>query len=153
MRNGDCLPSRLKAQQEAAHQIVSAKINGNPETLVGVMTSAGDMPVVLVNPCREIAEIMGPVRNQVHLAKRAQFRKALQTAQLCLKHRPNKAMHQRVIAFVGSPLEESAEELVGLGAFLKKNGVAVGSLSCVAMGPARFSPLLTSSPFSSFRAH
>jgi 26S proteasome regulatory subunit N10 len=49
----------------------------------------------------------------------------LQVAQLALKHRQNKNQRQRIIAFVGSPLEDDAKELVKLGKKLKKNNVAV----------------------------
>jgi 26S proteasome regulatory subunit N10 len=34
---------------------------------------------------------------------------------LALKHRQNKSQQQRIIAFVGSPITESAEDLVALG--------------------------------------
>ncbi len=49
----------------------------------------------------------------------------LQVAQLALKHRQNKNQRQRIIAFVGSPLEDDSKELVKLGKKLKKNNVAV----------------------------
>jgi len=49
----------------------------------------------------------------------------LQVAQLVLKHRQNKNQHQRVIAFVGSPVKETGEDLVKLGKKLKKNNIAV----------------------------
>lgn len=50
--------------------------------------------------------------------------------QLALKHRQNKNQRQRVIVFVGSPLETaSAADLVKLGKRLKKNNVAVDVVS------------------------
>ncbi len=42
-----------------------------------------------------------------------------------MKHRQNKNQRQRIIAFVGSPLEEDEKSLVKLGKKLKKNNVAV----------------------------
>lgn len=45
--------------------------------------------------------------------------------QLVLKHRQNKNQHQRVVAFIGSPVHESAEDLVKLAKKLKKNNIAV----------------------------
>lgn len=45
--------------------------------------------------------------------------------QLALKHRQNKNQKQRIIVFVGSPIEEDEKSLVKLGKKLKKNNVAV----------------------------
>jgi 26S proteasome regulatory subunit N10 len=42
-----------------------------------------------------------------------------------LKHRQNKNQHQRIIFFVGSPIETDSEELVRLAKRLKKNNIAV----------------------------
>lgn len=53
---------------------------------------------------------------------------AINIAQLALKHRENKNLRQRIIVFVGSPLEGSAadeREMVKLSKKLKKNNVAV----------------------------
>lgn len=46
-----------------------------------------------------------------------------------LKHRQNKNQRQRVIVFVGSPVEEDEKSLVKLGKKLKKNNVAVDVIS------------------------
>jgi 26S proteasome regulatory subunit N10 len=45
--------------------------------------------------------------------------------QLALKHRQNKNQKQRIIVFVGSPVDEDEKSLVKLGKKLKKNNVAV----------------------------
>src|ERR1700726_3992491 len=53
---------------------------------------------------------------------------AIAIAQLALKHRENKNLRQRIIVFVGSPLEgPSADEkgMVKLAKKLKKNNVAI----------------------------
>lgn len=49
----------------------------------------------------------------------------MQIAQLALKHRENKNQRQRIVVFVGSPLEDSQESLVKLGKRLRKNNVLV----------------------------
>lgn len=41
MRNGDYIPSRLDAQQDAAHLICSTKCQSNVENSVAVMTMGG----------------------------------------------------------------------------------------------------------------
>jgi 26S proteasome regulatory subunit N10 len=46
-----------------------------------------------------------------------------------LKHRQNKHQKQRVIAFIGSPLDCSVSDLVAMGKKLKKMNVAVDVVS------------------------
>lgn len=43
---------------------------------------------------------------------------------LALKHRKNRNGGQRIIMFVGSPVDATPEELKKLGAVVKKNGVS-----------------------------
>jgi 26S proteasome regulatory subunit N10 len=49
----------------------------------------------------------------------------VQIAQLALKHRKNKNGGQRIIAFVGSPIQEEMPVLQKIGKQLKKNNVAI----------------------------
>lgn len=41
MRNGDFLPTRLQAQQDAVGLIAQSKLRSNPESNVGLMTLSG----------------------------------------------------------------------------------------------------------------
>lgn len=41
MRNGDYMPTRLDAQKDAVVTVFQAKIDSNPENLVGLMIMAG----------------------------------------------------------------------------------------------------------------
>lgn len=50
---------------------------------------------------------------------------SVQIAQLALKHRENKNQRQRVVVFVGSPVEDTEENLVKLGKKLRKNNVLI----------------------------
>lgn len=50
---------------------------------------------------------------------------AIQVAQLALKHRENKNQRQRIVVFVGSPLDDTQENLVKLGKKLRKNNVLI----------------------------
>jgi len=57
---------------------------------------------------------------------------SIAVAQLALKHRENKNLRQRVIVFVGSPLEGAGADekgMVRLAKKLKKNNVAVDIVS------------------------
>lgn len=49
--------------------------------------------------------------------------------QLALKHRENKTLRQRILAFVGSPIPDSEGDLVKLGKKLKKNNIALDIVS------------------------
>ena len=40
MRNGDFLPTRLQAQQDAVNLVTQTKLRSNPESNVGLMTLA-----------------------------------------------------------------------------------------------------------------
>ena len=41
MRNGDFLPTRLQAQQDAVGLIANSKLRSNPESNVGLLTLSG----------------------------------------------------------------------------------------------------------------
>lgn len=53
------------------------------------------------------------------------FLKAMNVAQLCLKHRINKHQKQRIVVFVASRITASESELSDLAKKLKRNNVAV----------------------------
>lgn len=53
------------------------------------------------------------------------FLKAMNVAQLCLKHRINKHQKQRIVVFVASRITASDSELADLAKKLKRNNVSV----------------------------
>jgi 26S proteasome regulatory subunit N10 len=100
----------------------------NPENSVGVLCMASVGKVagakVLVSPTDDMGKILSslhdaPVRGRVN------FVESVQVAQLALKHRRNKNGSQRIILFVGSPLDADEASLVKAGKQLKKNNIAV----------------------------
>ncbi|KAF8655193.1 hypothetical protein AX16_003225 [Volvariella volvacea WC 439] len=129
MRNGDYQPTRFDAQADAVNVVFQTKIDSNPESTVGIMSMAGKGPEVLVTHTKDLGHIL----SAVHTASRKiggsiDIPTAVAVAQLALKHRENKTLRQRIIVFVGSPLEgQSGDEkaMVKLGKKLKKNNVAV----------------------------
>lgn len=124
MRNGDYTPSRLEAQQDAINLICGAKTESNPENTVAVVACSGKSPEVLVTLTGDLGKVLSSL-HQVKIGPQLNFPAGIQVAQLALKHRQNKNQHQRVVFFVGSPVEADTEELVRLGKRLKKNNVAV----------------------------
>lgn len=128
MRNGDYIPTRLEAQQDAANLLVGAKTQSHPESTVGV--SAGTE--LLVSPTDDVGKIM----NAVHRVKMAavdtsDIPAAVSVASLALKHRRNKNGVQRIVLFVGTPVTADVKTLQKAGRLLKKNNVAI---DVVAMG-------------------
>ena len=140
MINGDIPPTagtgpsgtRLEAMSEAAALLVAGKLQSNPESTVGILTSGGSSGGgnirLLSSPTDGQNE--GRLLSLLHGLKTegkggGQFLSAVKTAFLALKHRRNKLGGQRIIAFVGSPLEVDLTELKKLASSLKKNNVAV----------------------------
>ncbi|KAG0224500.1 26S proteasome non-ATPase regulatory subunit 4 [Mortierella sp. GBAus27b] len=124
MRNGDYTPTRLEAQADAVNLIFGAKTQSNPENTVSLMTMAGKSPKVLVTFTSDIGKIISAL-HKVSIGGKVSFTTSVQIAQLALKHRQNKNQRQRVIVFVGSPVEEDEKTLVKLAKKLKKNNIAV----------------------------
>ena len=128
MRNGDFAPTRHESQQDAANLVVGAKMQQNPESSVGVLTMAstgrGAGARVLVSPTDDMGNILNSLHN-ASVGGQLNFVEGVQVAQLALKHRRNKNGAQRIVLFVGSPVEAEQKALVKVGKLLKKNNIAV----------------------------
>ncbi|KAL0058135.1 proteasome regulatory particle base subunit rpn10 [Marasmius tenuissimus] len=129
MRNGDYQPTRFDAQADAVNVVFQTKIDSNPENTVGVMSMAGKGPEVLVTHSKDLGQILQAIhKTSSKIGGGIDIPTAIAVAQLALKHRENKNLRQRIIVFVGSPLEgQAADEkaMVKLAKKLKKNNVAV----------------------------
>jgi len=128
MRNGDYIPTRMEAQHDAANLIAGAKTQSNPESTVGVLTMAGKRCELLVSPTDDMSKILNSLHN-VPINGRLNFSAAVQVAQLALKHRRNKNGGQRIIIFVGSPVEDDQRQMLKVAKLLKKNNVACDIVS------------------------
>ncbi|KAJ3144124.1 hypothetical protein HK101_002799 [Irineochytrium annulatum] len=124
MRNGDYTPTRVEAQHDAVTLLFNVKTQANPESTVGLMTMAGKRPEVMVTLTNDIGKILTALHH-IKISGKTSIAAGVQIAQLALKHRQNKNQRQRIIVFVGSPLDEDEKSLVKLGKKLKKNNVAV----------------------------
>ena len=100
----------------------------NPESSVGVLTMAstgrGAGARVLVSPTDDMGNILNSLHN-ASVGGQLNFVEGVQVAQLALKHRRNKNGAQRIVLFVGSPVEAEQKALVKVGKLLKKNNIAV----------------------------
>ncbi|KAL8472453.1 hypothetical protein ACS0TY_029610 [Phlomoides rotata] len=128
MRNGDYVPTRFQAQSDAVSLICGAKTQSNPENTVGVLKMAGKNPKVLVTPTSDLGKILACMHG-LQIGGESNFGAAIQIAQLALKHRQNKKQQQRIILFVGSPLNYAKETIEDIGKKLKKNSVALDIVS------------------------
>jgi len=124
MRNGDYTPTRLEAQHDAVNLICNAKTQSNPESTVGVVACGGKSPAVMVTLTNDIGKVLTSLHS-LKIGGALSLVSGIQVAQLVLKHRQNKSQQQRIVFFVGSPIEEEKDNLVKLGKRLKKNNIAV----------------------------
>lgn len=79
---------------------------------------------VLVSPTDDMGMILGSLHD-ASVAGRLNLVEGVQVAQLALKHRRNKNGGQRIVLFVGSPVEADSKALVKAGKLLKKNNIAL----------------------------
>lgn len=127
MRNGDFMPTRLQAQQEAVGRVCNAKTRSNPENNVGLLTMSSN-PEVLTTLTSDVHRIQAKLQ-QVEPKGMLDFLTAIRIAHLTLKHRQGKNHKMRIVAFVGSPIEVEEKELVKVGKRLKKEKVNVDIVS------------------------
>jgi len=126
MRNGDFLPTRLQAQQDAVGMITQAKLRSNPESNVGLM-SLSDLDVLST-----LTTDTGKVLAKLHAVQpKGQIKliPGLKIAHLALKHRLGKNHKTRIITFIGSPIEADEKELIKVAKKLKKEKVSVDVVS------------------------
>lgn len=124
MRNGDYLTSRYQAQLDTVEIIFRRKTNANPENTVGLMNMAGDLSIVLSNLTNNYGQILSGVHDS-EIKGESHIINSIQVACLALKNRQNKNQKQRIVAFVGSPIQESHKEMKDLAIKLKKNNISI----------------------------
>ncbi|XP_033633462.1 26S proteasome non-ATPase regulatory subunit 4-like [Asterias rubens] len=122
MRNGDFIPTRIQAQQDAVNLICLSKTRSNVENTVGLITLANVK--VLVTLSSDVGRILASL-HQAQPKGDLSFITGIRVAHLALKHRMGKNHRMRIIAFVGSPILNDDKELVKLAKKLKKEKVNV----------------------------
>ena len=99
-------------------------LQSNPENSVGVLSMAGRGVEVHVALTSDVGKILS-LSHGIKIGGQVNIAGGIQVAQLALKHRQNKNQRQRIVVFVGSPIENDEKDLVKLGKKLKKNSVAM----------------------------
>jgi len=126
MRNGDFLPTRLQAQQDAVGLITQSKLRSNPESNVGLLTLSG------LEVCVTLTTDSGKILAKLHAMQpkgELQLLSGIKIAHLALKHRLGKNHKTRIVVFVGSPIEAEEKELIKIAKKLKKEKVSVDVVS------------------------
>jgi len=126
MRNGDFLPTRFQAQQDAVNLVCHSKTRSNPENNVGLLTLA--KVEVLATLTSDVGRILSKL-HQVQPDGDINLHTGIRIAHLALKHRQGKNHKMRIVAFVGSPVASEEKELVKLAKKLKKEKVNVDVIS------------------------
>ncbi|ORC86641.1 proteasome regulatory non-ATPase subunit [Trypanosoma theileri] len=124
-RNGDQFPNRFLAMQEAANLLVNAKIQMNAENTVGFLSLGGNACTVFETLTQDVDRVMASLTKIRISGKQCHFSKGLQIACLALSHRTNPRAERRIVAFIGTPLTETDEELDILARKLRKDDVSV----------------------------
>lgn len=122
MRDGDFIPTRMQAQQDAVSLIFHAKTRSNPENNVGLLTLSDGRVVT------QLTSDVGKVFSKLHLLPiegKLDFCKGIKVANLALKHRQGKNHRPRIVVFVGSPLEVDQNEFTKLAKRLKKEKISI----------------------------
>lgn len=127
-RNGDILPTRFDAQIESLRMMVNARLQENRESSVGLMTMGAGKVECLVTFVKESQQIMGQI-GKVRVTGQSNLLKAIQIAQLSLKHRSNKNQTQRIMVMVASPVKASQSELAKVARNLKRNNISLDILN------------------------
>lgn len=126
MRNGDFLPTRLQAQQDAVGLITQSKLRSNPESNVGLLTLGGlEVLVTLTTDTGKLLAKLHAVQPMGDL----KLISGLKIAHLALKHRLGKNHKTRIVVFVGSPVADDSKELIKVAKKLKKEKVSVDIVS------------------------
>ncbi|XP_050420543.1 26S proteasome non-ATPase regulatory subunit 4 [Adelges cooleyi] len=126
MRNGDFVPTRLQAQQDAVNLVCLSKTRANPENNVGLLTLANVR--VLATLTADVGRILSKL-HQVQPNGDINFSTGIRIAHLALKHRQGKNHKMRIIAFIGSPVGLDEKEMIKLAKRLKKEKVMVDVVS------------------------
>ena len=125
MRNGDFIPSRLHAQQDAVQLVCNAKTRGNPENNIALMSMAAEShPKVYSTFTTDVNRIISNL-SQIQPDGDYKFLTGIKIAQIVLRNRQGKNHRQRIVAFIGSPIEDNEKELTTLAKKLKKSNVNV----------------------------
>jgi len=84
-RNGDYVPSRWEAQQDAVNLIFSAKTGANPESSVGLMSMGGSTPEILTTLTTDIGKVLDGL-HRTKIKGNSHFVTGINVAAVCIQY-------------------------------------------------------------------
>lgn len=126
-RNGDVIPNRYQAQQDAISSLINFKTNENMETSVGLMTMSGTCQV-LTTPCNN-TQLIYSQYSKIKIDDFNSFARSVQIAQLSMKNRINKQQHERIVVFIASEIKDKEETLLKIARNLKRNNTTLNIIN------------------------
>ncbi|KAJ8316787.1 hypothetical protein KUTeg_004691 [Tegillarca granosa] len=114
MRNGDFIPTRLQAQQDAVNLVCHSKTRSNPENNVGLLVMSG--VEVLATLTADVGRILSKL-HQIQPKGEIKFSTAIRVAHLALKHRQGRNHKMRILIKVAKKLkkEKVSVDIVNFG--------------------------------------
>uniref|UniRef100_A0A8C7WEU7 VWFA domain-containing protein n=1 Tax=Oncorhynchus mykiss TaxID=8022 RepID=A0A8C7WEU7_ONCMY len=103
------LPTRLQAQQDAVNIICHSKTRANPENNVGLISMANNCEV-LTTLTLDASCILSKL-HAIQPKGKICFCTGIRVVHLALKHRQGKNHKMRIIAFIGSPVEDNDKDV------------------------------------------
>jgi 26S proteasome regulatory subunit N10 len=123
MRNGDYEPTRLEAQYQAARLLMDVKLSMGAMDTVGFV-STGPSVTTRASVTKELELLAASIRGLVPKGA-ADFVPAIKVASLALHNRAVKEGSARIVAFVGSPVTATPEELKQLAKEVRKMSIGI----------------------------
>uniref|UniRef100_A0AAZ3Q3Q6 26S proteasome non-ATPase regulatory subunit 4 n=1 Tax=Oncorhynchus tshawytscha TaxID=74940 RepID=A0AAZ3Q3Q6_ONCTS len=139
MRNGDFLPTRLQAQQDAVNIVCHSKTRSNPENNVGLITMANNCEVLTT-----LTADAGRILSKLHAVQprgNISFCTGIRVAHVCILH--NNTL-QLIVCHDTEPCEVNTEKLTAFINTLNGKEGAGSHLVTVPPGPSLADALLSS---------
>ncbi|SBT86947.1 26S proteasome regulatory subunit RPN10, putative [Plasmodium malariae] len=127
-RNEDIVPNRFLSQIDCVNVLCCNKTSVHYKNNIGILTMAGDKTKVKVSLTNDIGQLLSCIHD-IKLDGTCDILRSLLIAQLALKHRVDKNLEQKIILFVGSPIDVNEKQLINTGKQLKKNNISVDIIS------------------------
>ncbi|CAD2098563.1 hypothetical protein YYG_02346 [Plasmodium vinckei petteri] len=126
--NEDIVPNRFMSQIDCVNVLCCNKTSMHYKNSIGVLVMAGDGIKVKVSLTNDIGQLLSCIHD-IKIDGSCDIIRSLLIAQLALKHRVDKNLEQKIIVFIGSPIEVNEKQLINTGKQLKKNNISIDIIS------------------------
>ncbi|ETB62257.1 hypothetical protein YYC_00866 [Plasmodium yoelii 17X] len=126
--NEDIVPNRFMSQIDCVNILCCNKTSMHYKNSIGVLVMAGDGIKIKVSLTNDIGQLLSCIHG-IKIEGSCDIIRSLLIAQLALKHRIDKNLEQKIIIFIGSPIEANEKQLISTGKQLKKNNISIDIIS------------------------